>query len=384
MNPMLAQSENSLLRTPLYELHRELGARFAPFAGYDMPLQYRDRILKEHTHTRRAAGLFDVSHMGQVVIRPRDGNIGRAQRALERIVPGDIVELAPGHQRYTLLTMPNGGILDDLMVAHCGDHLLLIVNASRKAVDLEHLQNNLAADCSVELLEGHALVALQGPASEDVLQPLLPDVRNLRFMQVWTGVFTGQPCTVSRSGYTGEDGFEISLPAAGARSLASQLLSAKDVAPIGLGARDSLRLEAGLCLYGADIDEATTPVEAALGWAVAKARRAGGGRQGGFPGAARVLAEFANPPAQRRAGLQPSDRTILRAGTELFANETATDPIGRVTSGGFGPSVNGPIAMGYVRSTHAEVNSTLFAEVRGRRVAVRVVPLPFVAHRYKH
>jgi glycine cleavage system T protein (aminomethyltransferase) len=381
---MLAQSEKSLLRTPLYELHRELGARFAPFAGYDMPLQYRDGILKEHMHTRAAAGLFDVSHMGQVAMRPRDGLIDTARRALERLVPGDIVGLTPGQQRYTLLSTPNGGVLDDLMVAHCGDHLLLIVNASRKAVDLQHLQNNVAADCAVELLDGHALIALQGPASEDVLQRVLPEVRNLRFMQVLTGHFAGEPCTVSRSGYTGEDGFEIGLPSAAARLLASQLLSAKEVAPVGLGARDSLRLEAGLCLYGADIDETTTPVEAGLGWAVAKARRVGGARQGRFPGAERVLSELANPPAQRRAGLQPNDRTILRAGTELFPNESAENPIGRVTSGGFGPSVNGPIAMGYVRSAHVEVDSRLFAEVRGRRVAAKVVRLPFVAHRYKH
>ncbi len=381
---MLAQSEKSLLRTPLYELHRELGARFAPFAGYDMPLQYRDGILKEHMHTRAAAGLFDVSHMGQFAMRPRDGVIDTARRALERLVPGDIVGLTPGQQRYTLLSTPNGGVLDDLMVANCGDHLLLIVNASRKAVDLQHLQNNVAADCAVELLDGHALIALQGPASEDVLQRVLPEVRNLRFMQVWTGHFAGEPCTVSRSGYTGEDGFEIGLPSAAARLLASQLLSAKEVAPVGLGARDSLRLEAGFCLYGADIDETTTPVEAGLGWAVAKARRVGGARQGGFPGAERVLSELANPPAQRRAGLQPNDRTILRAGTELFPNESAENPIGRVTSGSFGPSVNGPIAMGYVRSAHAEVDSKLFAEVRGRRVAAKVVRLPFVAHRYKH
>jgi glycine cleavage system T protein (aminomethyltransferase) len=381
---MLAQSEHRLLRTPLFDLHRELGARFAPFAGYDMPLQYREGILKEHTHTRTAAGLFDVSHMGQVVIRPRDGNIGAAQRALERIVPGDIVGLNPGQQRYTLFTTPTGGILDDLMVAHCGDHLLLIVNAARKAVDLEHLQANLGVDCYVELLEGHALLALQGPASEDILQRLLPEVSKLRFMQVWTGRFAGQLCTVSRSGYTGEDGFEIGLTAAAARSLASQLLSAKEVAPVGLGARDSLRLEASLCLYGADIDETTMPLEAGLGWVVARSRRSGGARQGGFPGANQVLAEFANPPAQRRVGLQPVDRTILRAETELFLTESAADRIGRVTSGGFGPSVNRPVAMGYIRSAHAEVNSTLFAEVRGRRVAIKVVALPFVAHRYKH
>ena len=381
---MLAHSPNSLLRTPLFDLHRELGARFAPFAGYEMPLHYRNGVLREHTHTRAAAGLFDVSHMGQIVIRPRDGIVDTALRALERVVPGDIAGLSLAHQRYTLLTTPNGCILDDLMVAHCGDHLLLVVNATRKTVDLEHLHNNLAADCVIELLNDQALIAVQGPASEDVLKRLLPEVRDLRFMQIWTGRFAGKPCTVSRSGYTGEDGFEIGLPAASARSLADQLLSAKDVTPVGLGARDSLRLEAGLCLYGADIDETTSPVEAGLGWAVAKSRRTGGTRQGGFPGADRVLAEFRNPPEQRRVGLQPSDRTILRARTELYQDEAAAIPVGRVISGGFGPTVKGPIAMGYIRSAHAAVNSTLFAEVRGRRVSVTVVPLPFVAHRYKH
>ena len=376
-------SPKSLLHTPLFELHREMGARFTPFAGYEMPLYYRSGILKEHLYTREFAGLFDVSHMGQIVLRPRGGDIGAAQKSIERLVPADIVGLAPGHQRYTVFTNPKGGVIDDLTIGHCGDHLLLVVNASRKEIDFSHLNSNLSGDCIVELLQDRALIAVQGPASEHVLMRIMPEVRDIRFLEIRPVALAGVQCTVSRSGYTGEDGFEITLPARAAESLAQQLLAQPETALVGLGARDSLRMEAGLCLYGADLDETTTPIEAGLSWAIAKSRRTGGVRAGNFPGIERVLAELDTRPERLRVGLRPADRTILRATTELLAEAPAAAPIGKVTSGGFGASVNGPVAMGYIPFEYASPNTLLFAEVRGRRVPVTVVPLPFVPHRYK-
>src|SRR5215468_3157228 len=286
------QSRVELKGTPLHASHVRLGARMVPFAGYEMPVQYSSGIVKEHLHTRAAAGLFDVSHMGQIALRPRSGRIVDAVRALEALLPGDVVGLAAGRQRYATLTNGEGGILDDLMVSNHGDHLMLVVNAARKVVDETHLRSHLSESCVVEPLLDRALAALQGPAAEAVLETLAPEVRALRFLDVRTVTLLGATCFVSRSGYTGEDGFEISLPANVAEPLWDALLRDAAVAPIGLGARDSLRLEAGLCLYGADLDETTTPVEAALDRTIGKARRAGGQRAGGFPGAELILGQF--------------------------------------------------------------------------------------------
>jgi aminomethyltransferase len=373
----------ALARTPLHNLHLTAGARMAPFAGYEMPIHYKPGILKEHLHTRATASLFDVSHMGQITLRPRFGKLADAARALERLVPADVMGLAPGRQRYAFFTDANGGIVDDLMIGHCGDLFMLIVNASRKHVDLRLLRDAISDACTVHMIENQALIALQGPKAEAALARLAPAVSAMRFMDVRMVMFGGASCLVCRSGYTGEDGFEISVRADHAEALARTLLDDSAVAWAGLGARDSLRIEAGLCLYGADIDETTTPAEAALEWAIQKARRLGGARAGGFPGAARVLEQIESGAPRRRAGLKPRDRTPVRAGAALYADATASQPIGAVTSGGFGPSAAAPVAMGYVPAFAAAPGRALFAEVRARRIAIEVVPLPFVPHRYK-
>lgn len=372
-----------LKRTPLTDLHVSLGARMVPFAGYEMPVQYPTGIMKEHLHTRRAAGLFDVSHMGQVAIRPRSGDLRDAALALETLVPVDVAGLAKGRQRYGLFTDDSGGILDDLMIANRGDHLFLVVNAACKEQDLAHLEAGLEASCIVENLTHRALLALQGPAAEAALATLAPEVADMRFMDVRALDLVGADCVVSRSGYTGEDGYEISVPAADAARLAKALLAIEGVAPVGLGARDSLRLEAGLCLHGNDIDTTTTPVEASLGWAIQKIRRACGDRQGGFPGADIILKQLSAGASRRRVGLRPETKAPIRAETQLFADEAGGAPIGRVTSGGFAPTLEAPVAMGYVPTEQAGVGTRLFAEVRGKRLPVTVTPLPFVTPGYK-
>ncbi len=370
---------DDLKTTVLNDLHLSLGARMVPFAGYEMPVQYPMGVLKEHLHTRAAAGLFDVSHMGQVILRGPD-----VAKALESLVPVDVAGLAEGRQRYALFTNEAGGIEDDLMIANRGDHLFVVVNAACKDADVARLRAALEPrGITVKLLENRALLALQGPAAEDVLAEHHPDVRDMRFMDVATVPLAGAECWVSRSGYTGEDGFEISVPNAAAVDLAKALLADDAVAPIGLGARDSLRLEAGLCLYGHDIDTDTTPVSAGLGWAIQKVRRLDGAREGGFPGAAQVLREFADPPAMRRVGLRPEGRAPMREGVALFETEDAAGAIGHVTSGGFGANVNGPVAMGYVPTPMAETGRTLWGEVRGKRLAVTVTDLPFVPAGFK-
>ena len=374
-----------LKSTPLAGLHERHHARMVAFAGYSMPLQYERGIIKEHLHTREAAGLFDVSHMGQITIRAKSGQTGDAALALETLVPADVVGLRPGRQRYALLTNDRGGILDDFMVANRGDRLALVVNAARKADDLAHLQSRLAATCDVELDDDLALIALQGPAAESVLASLAPEAAAMRFMDVRTLSIAGTDCQVSRSGYTGEDGYEISVPTARAEALAETLLENPAVAPVGLGARDTLRLEAGLCLYGNDMDADTTPVEASLGWAIQKVRRRGGDREGGFPGAQPILAELEAGSARCRVGLRPDGRAPVRAETPLYvSDEEKGNPIGSVTSGGFGPSVGAPIAMGHVPAASAQSGTRLYAEVRGRFLPVTVADLPFVETRYRH
>jgi aminomethyltransferase len=381
---MLARDDqSSLKRTPLHALHLALGGKMVPFAGYDMPVQYATGVLREHLHTRASAGLFDVSHMGQIALRPKSGKLEDAALALERLVPQDIVAIAPGRQRYAQFTNDAGGILDDLMVANFGSHLFVVVNAACKAEDEAHLHANLSDACVIEPLPDRALIALQGPKAESVLAKLCAGAPAMRFMDSGPRKVSGFDCFVSRSGYTGEDGFEISIPAEHAEALTNALLTDPDVLPIGLGARDSLRLEAGLCLYGHDIDTTTTPVEGALEWSVQKSRRAGGARAGGFAGADRILAQFDKGAANRRVGLRPQGRAPVREGAALFADATSSEPIGRVTSGGFGPSLNAPVAMGYLPTSRAAAGSSLFAEVRGQRLAVQVAAMPFVPNNYK-
>ncbi|MEY9111116.1 aminomethyltransferase [Bradyrhizobium yuanmingense] len=380
---MLAHDQDSLKRTPLYDLHVSLGGKMVPFAGYDMPVQYPAGVLKEHLHTRTKAGLFDVSHMGQLALRPKSGNVEDAARALERLVPQDIVAIAAGRQRYAQFTNDDGGILDDLMVANFGDHLFLVVNAACKAQDEAHLRANLSDACVIEQLADRALIALQGPKAEAALAKFCAEVSGMKFMDAGPHEVAGIKCFVSRSGYTGEDGFEISVPSGDAERLAEMLLENPDVLPIGLGARDSLRLEAGLCLYGHDIDTTTTPVEAALEWSVQKSRRTGGARAGGFPGAAKILAHFDGGASRRRVGLLALGRAPVREGALLFANDAGGEPIGQVTSGGFGPSLNAPVAMGYVPTNLSALGTKLFAEVRGQRLPLQVAAMPFVKNTYK-
>jgi aminomethyltransferase len=383
LSPDPVQAPAPLQRTPLHGLHLARGGKIVPFAGYELPVQYAPGVLKEHLHTRSAASLFDVSHMGQIALRARSGRIADAALALERLVPQDLVGLAEGRQRYAQFTSDDGGIRDDLMVAHRGDHLFLVVNAACKADDAAHLAAALADSCVVERLEDRALLALQGPQAVTALARLVPAAAAMRFMDVALLRLDGTDCVVSRSGYTGEDGFEISVPAAAATALAEQLLAIDGVLPAGLGARDSLRLEAGLCLYGHDIDLTTSPVEAALVWSIQTVRRAGGARSGGFPGAARILAELDGGASRRRVGLLPEGRAPVREGAALFADATGGAAIGRVTSGGFGPSLQRPLAMGYVPTSLAAEGSRLFAEVRGERLPLRVAAMPFVPPTYQ-
>jgi aminomethyltransferase len=371
-----------LAQTPLHDLHVRLGARMVPFAGYAMPVQYRAGVLAEHLHTRAAAGLFDVSHMGQLAIRARSGDVTEAARCLEKLVPADVVGLAPGRQRYGLLTNETGGIRDDLMIARRDDHLLLIVNAACKAADEAYLRSQLDDTCTITRLD-RALIAVQGPQAESAVSRLAPGVAGMRFMDVRDVRLAGVDAVVMRSGYTGEDGFEISLANDDAMKLAEQLLDDEAVALVGLGARDSLRLEAGLCLYGADLDATTTPVEAGLAWAIQPVRRAGGARASGFAGAEVILRQLRDGPSRRRVGLVAHGRAPVRAGAPLFASEDAPNAIGQVTSGGFGPSLDKPVAMGYVAAESTDVGTTIFAEVRGRRLPLSITPLPFVAANFK-
>jgi glycine cleavage system T protein (aminomethyltransferase) len=362
-----------LKRTPLYDLHRALGARMVAFAGYEMPVQFPAGIIAEHLHTRAKAGLFDVSHMGQIALRG-----AAVARALEALVPGDLQGLMPQQMRYTLLLNESGGILDDLIATRVDDRLMLVVNAACKEADLAHLTAHLDRSVSVEPRFERALLALQGPAAAAVLARLAGanGFERVAFMSAAEANIAGAPCFVTRSGYTGEDGFELSMARADAVAVAEVLLREPEVAPIGLGARDTLRLEAGLCLYGHDIDETTSPVEAGLAWTIARRRRA----EGGFPGAATILRQLAEGPARCRVGIRPEGRAPAREGTAIL--DPAGHPVGRVTSGGFGPSLGGPLAMGYVDSAHAAKGSPLALVVRDVPRPACVTLLPFVPTHY--
>jgi len=378
-----SSSPPSLKQTPLHALHLASGGKMVSFAGYDMPVQFATGVLREHLHTRSHAGLFDVSHMGQIALRPKSGKVEDAALALERLVPQDILAVAPGRQRYAQFTDGSGGILDDLMVANFGDHLFLVVNAACKAGDEAHLRDRLSDVCIIEPLPDRALIALQGPKAESVLEIFCAEISSMRFMDAAPRRVGGIDCFVSRSGYTGEDGFEISVPSEAAERLARGLLAESEVLPVGLGARDSLRLEAGLCLYGHDIDTSTTPVEGALEWSIQKSRRKGGARAGGFLGAELILAQLEAGAPRRRVGLRPEGRAPVREGAQLFVDVSAPEPIGAVTSGGFGPSLNAPVAMGYMPSPQAAPGGLVFAEVRGQRMPLKVSPMPFVPNTYK-
>lgn len=365
--------ETGLKRTALFDLHVRLGAKMVPFAGWEMPVQYPMGVLKEHLHCRAQAGLFDVSHMGQVILP------AEAVAELEALVPVDIAGLGLNRQRYAMFTNAEGGILDDLMVTNRGDHLFLVVNAACAEADIAHLKAHVAG---VTVVEGRGLLALQGPAAEAALARHLPGVAAMRFMDTATFLWQGADLWVSRSGYTGEDGYEISVPDGVIAAFAEALLVEPEVMPIGLGARDSLRLEAGLCLYGHDIDTTTSPVEAGLTWAIQKARRTGGAREGGFPGAERILRELAEGPARLRMGLRPEGRAPMREGVEIYATPEGGTPIGTITSGGFGPSIEAPMAMAYLPASFAP-GDTVYGDLRGKRLPARIVPMPFQPTTYK-
>jgi aminomethyltransferase len=379
MNAETASTDKPLKRTPLHALHLEHGGKMVPFAGYEMPVQYAPGILKEHLHTREKAGLFDVSHMGQAVLTGPDHATVAA--AVEKLVPGEIAKLGLGRLRYTMLLNGEGGILDDLMVTRPAaeqddGRLMLVVNAACKDADYAHIAANLPPGIALSPQENRALLALQGPEAAAVLGRFCPEAPELGFMTATTAEFEGVACHVSRSGYTGEDGFEISVPEDRAEQVARTLLADERVEPVGLGARDSLRLEAGLCLYGHDIDTTTSPVEADLVWSIAKRRR----EEGGFPGAERIQRELRDGPARLRVGIRPEGRAPAREGTEVQDSEG--NAIGVVTSGGFGPSVGGPVAMGYVSSSHSEPGTGVNLMVRGKAAEAKIVTMPFQPHRY--
>jgi len=367
---------SDLLHTPLHALHLELGAKMVPFAGYAMPVQYPAGILAEHRHCRDGAALFDVSHMGQLQLRGPD-----AAAALESLLPQDIVDLAVGRQRYAFFTNAQGGLLDDLMVTRRADHLFLIVNAACKDADTRHLITHIGHRCTIVPLPDRALLALQGPQAVTALSRLDAGVATLTFMTGGDFTLAGADCFVTRSGYTGEDGFEISVPATQAEALARALLAQPEVQPCGLGARDTLRLEAGLCLYGHDIDERTSPIEAGLAWAIQKVRRPGGARAGHYPGATVIEGQLATGVAVKRVGLTGLERVPVREGTAIV--DAHGHPLGRVTSGTLGPTVHEPVAMAYLAANHAGAQHEVYAEVRGKRLPMRVSPMPFTPHRYK-
>jgi aminomethyltransferase len=373
----MATLTETLHRTPFYDLHVKLGARIVPFAGFEMPVQYPTGILTEHNWTRNSAGLFDVSHMGQSYVTGPDHET--AAKALEKLVPGDILGLAPGRCRYSQITNAKGGIIDDLMItrtAHDG-RFYVVVNASRKDVDYAWIRQLLPKDVKLELIEDRALIALQGPKAAAVLARHCPKAQGLAFMSATEDTFDGIACHIARLGYTGEDGFEISVATKHALTVAETLLADADVKPIGLGARDSLRLEAGLCLYGHDIDEETSPVEADLVWSIGKRRRS----EGGFTGAERVTREIRDGARRKRVGIKPEGRAPAREGSVIINTEGRA--IGIVTSGGFGPTVNGPVTMGYVETAYAAPGSKISLVVRDKPMPAEVVALPFTPHNYK-
>jgi aminomethyltransferase len=373
----------TLKRTSLYDYHLANGAKMVPFAGYEMPVQYSLGVMKEHLHTRIAVGMFDVSHMGQILLYPKSGVISDAALAIETLVPVNILSLEKGRQRYAMFTNDEGGILDDLMIANRGDHLYIVVNAACKDNDLKHLKSKLGNEFKIDMVDNRSLIAFQGPLAEEVLSKLNPIVKELKFMDSVAANLLDTECWISRSGYTGEDGYEISIPDSAVKEIVQLLSQDINVEPIGLGARDSLRLEAGLCLYGHDIDTNTSPIEGNLNWAIQKARRTGGERAGGFPGANRILRELEVGPSKKRVGIFPDGRAPMREGTILYGSDNRNDPIGKVTSGAFGPSIQKSMSMGYVLKEYTGLETIIYGDVRGKLLAARVTSIPFKKSNYK-
>lgn len=369
----LIMNVQAIKRTPLYPLHKELGARLVPFAGYEMPVQYSLGIKKEHLHVRKKAGLFDISHMGQVKL---SGNL--AVQMLEKITPSDFQSLSESRQRYSLLTNDDGGIIDDLMITNAGDYFFIVVNASCKKNDIEYMKNQLATDCILEELSDHALLALQGPQASTVMQRFCPEATKMNFMTGHQFIINGTKCFINRCGYTGEDGFEISIPSESVITLAKLLLAEDEVEAIGLGARDSLRLEAGLCLYGHDIDETTTPVEANLNWVISKSRIKDNSQY--YPGIETIRNQLADGISRLRIGLVSEGKSPLREGMTILNENEET--VGNISSGGFSPSIEKPIAIGYIDNEYAAIGTKLIVKVRDRIQKVHVIAMPFVAHQY--
>lgn len=383
----MAETNYETKKLPLHELHVALGGKMVPFAGYQMPVQYPAGVMKEHVQVRTKAGLFDVSHMGQCYLKTLTLPLGSQEAhlaiadALETLVPGELRKLGKGRARYTVFLNESGGILDDLMITRPAEparqgQLFLVVNAAVKDQDFAHLRRQLADKAELEIAEGRALLALQGPAAQGVMAQLLPAAADMAFMTSLTTEMAGVPVTINRCGYTGEDGFEISVHENQAAEVAQSLLAHEDVAPIGLGARDSLRLEAGLCLYGHDLSPQTTPVEGNITFVIGKRRR----QEGGFPGADKILTQLSEGPTKRRVGIKPSGRAPAREGTQIQAANGA--PIGEVTSGGFGPTYGGPVAMGYVAAAYAATGTKVQLMIRGKAMEATVVDMPFVQQNY--
>ena len=374
---------NNLHRTSLYSLHRELNAKTIPFAGYEMPVNYPLGILNEHVHCRKSAGLFDVSHMGQIKISSKSISMHELAGELEKLIPIDLVSLSKDRQRYGFITNEKGGVIDDLMISNRGDHFFVVVNASRKEVDTNYFREKLISEVDILVETQRSLVALQGPLAERALSSIIQGIESMNFMDVRNILFNNEEIYISRSGYTGQDGFEISLPDDVAEIFCRSLLNIKEVEAIGLGARDTLRLECGLCLYGQDLDEEITPVEAGLSWAIQKVRRTNGERAGGFPGAEIILDQIDKHPNRKRIGLLPVGKAPIRHGTKLFKDETGSQEIGIVTSGGYSPTTEKPISMGYLEGSSIEEDKLVYGEVRDKLLPLKIIKLPFVNTSFK-
>ena len=374
---------NNLHRTSLYSLHRELNAKTIPFAGYEMPVNYPLGILNEHVHCRKSAGLFDVSHMGQIKISSKSISMHELAGELEKLIPIDLISLSKDRQRYGFITNEKGGVIDDLMISNRGDHFFVVVNASRKEVDTNYFRKKLIPEIDILVETQRSLVALQGPLAERALSSIIQGIESMNFMDVRNMLFNNEEIYISRSGYTGQDGFEISLSDNVAEIFCRNLLNIKEVEAIGLGARDTLRLECGLCLYGQDLDEEITPVEAGLSWAIQKVRRTNGERAGGFPGAEIILDQIDKHPNRKRIGLLPVGKAPIRHGTKLFKDETGSQEIGIVTSGGYSPTTEKPISMGYLEGSSIEEDKLVYGEVRDKLLPLKIIKLPFVNTSFK-
>ena len=374
---------NKLNRTALYNLHRSLGAKSIPFAGYEMPVNYPLGIMKEHLYCRKSAGLFDVSHMGQLVISSNTKSMEFIATELEKLIPIDLLGLSVDRQRYGFLPNEKGGIIDDLMISNRGDHYFAVINASRKEIDFKYLKENVSRDIDVDLITTRALIAIQGPQSEKILSSQIGDLSSLKYLDVKNFLYEAETLWVSRSGYTGQDGFEISVPNSLSEVFCKNILEKDGIEPIGLGARDTLRLECGLCLYGQDLNETITPIEAGLKWAIQKVRRIGGEREGGFVGQEKILKQIEEHPNLKREAFFPDGRAPLRSGTKLFSDDSGKDEIGVITSGGYSPSLERPISMGYLDHNKFKVGNSIFGELRTKFIPIKLTQLPFVATSFK-